>query len=80
MRKIEREGVRQEEEEEREESSHFGFLFFFGFFFFGSDFFVGVVVLLYLLVWVWAYKSSLRDSISRWTPRGKSANSGPIRT
>ena len=82
MRKIEREGVRQEEEE-REESSLFGFLFSsasFFFFFSGSDFFVGVVVLFYLCVWVWAYKSSLRDSISRWTPRGKSANSDPIRT
>ena len=64
MRKIEREGVRQEEEE-REESSLF---FFFGFF-------VGAFVLFYLRVWVWAYKS-----ISRWTPRGKSANSYPIRT
>ena len=68
MRKIEREGVRQEEEE-REESSLF---FFFGFF-------VGAVVLFYLRVWLWAYKSSLRDSISKWTPRGKSVNSDPIR-
>ena len=28
----------------------------------------------------WTYKSSLRDSISRWTARGKTAKSGMIKT
>ena len=56
-------------------------LIFSGFFFF---FFFLLALTSFLLVllfcYIWAYKSSIKDLISMWTPRGKSANSNPIKT
>ena len=62
-------------------------LIFSGFFFLLRPFFFFFLLLAltyFLLVllccYIWAYKSSIRDSISMWIPRGKSVNSDPIKT